>query len=140
MRDEEYILKICDDILGCEAIRQHSFDFLRGDPGKRTIGRKLPVDGYYEKHMLVIEYHERQHFEAVNHFDKLDKITVSGVPRSEQRKRYDQRRRDVLRDEKIYLVELRCTEFDCSANKRLKRNKENDDFVIRKKLSKFLQN
>jgi len=86
--DEAYVLDLCDEILGQKASRQHKFDFLKGDSG-----RKLPVDGYYEELNLAIEYRERQHSEPVSHFDKPHKMTVSGVHRGEQRKIYDQRRR-----------------------------------------------
>ena len=40
--DEFYVINLCDDILGLKALRQHTFDFLRGDG---TPGRKLPEDG-----------------------------------------------------------------------------------------------
>jgi len=37
--DEEYILDLCDEVIGRRSLRQHRFFFLRGDSG-----RKLPVD------------------------------------------------------------------------------------------------
>jgi hypothetical protein len=89
LRDEIYILNLCDKLLKCKALRQHRFDFLRGDSG-----RKLPVDAYYEDLKLVIEYRERQHSEPVALFDK--RMTLSGVSRGEQRAKYDK-----LRSEKI---------------------------------------
>src|SRR5688500_16258444 len=76
-RDETYILDLCDELLGMKSVRQHTFEFLRGDGG-----RKLPVDGYYPSINLVVEYRERQHFESVALFDK--RKTVSGVSRAEQ--------------------------------------------------------
>lgn len=86
--DEYYIIDLCDEVLGLKVSRQHRFDFLRGDTG-----RKLPVDAYYKERNLVIEYHERQHSETVRLFD--DKMTVSGVPRNIQRKIYDERRKEI---------------------------------------------
>ena len=53
MRDEKYILELCDEILGEKGIRQHTFPFLRGDAGT-----KLPVDAFYKEHNLVVEYRE----------------------------------------------------------------------------------
>ena len=47
----------------------------------------------------MIEYCERQHTEAVAFFDHNERLTVSGVTRGEQRKIYDQRRRDLLKNE-----------------------------------------
>jgi hypothetical protein len=41
-KDEAYIIDLCDRVLGRKAVRQHPFDFLRGDPG-----RPLRVDAYY---------------------------------------------------------------------------------------------
>lgn len=48
--DEAYILDICDTLLKQKGLRQHRFDFLRGDSGV-----KLPVDAYYPTLNLVIE-------------------------------------------------------------------------------------
>lgn len=41
MRDEHYVLGLCDELLGLYAARQHTFDWLRGDTGRR-----LPVDAF----------------------------------------------------------------------------------------------
>ena len=46
--DEEYVINLCDEVLGLTARRQYCFDFLKGDTG-----RKLPVDAYYEDLKLV---------------------------------------------------------------------------------------
>jgi hypothetical protein len=106
--DEQYIIDLCDEVLGRTAEHGHRFPFLLGDPGRR--GRaQLPVDAFYPDLNLVIEYRERQHFESVRHFDKPWKMTVSGVHRGEQRMRYDERRREVLPKHGISLVELDCT-------------------------------
>jgi hypothetical protein len=106
-RDEDYVIDLCDQLLDAKASRQHRFDFLRGDPGRNGLCRKLPVDAYYPELNLVIEYRETQHFEAVKHFDKPDRLTCSGCTRSEQRRLYDQSRKDVLHERGIKLVELR---------------------------------
>lgn len=42
----KYVLDLCDEILGAVGLREHRFDWLRGDPGKNGQGRRLPVDGY----------------------------------------------------------------------------------------------
>lgn len=72
--DEYYVIDLCDEILGQKSSRQHRFDFLKGDTGIM-----LPVDAFYAKLNLVVEYHECQHTESVSLFD--NKRTVSGVPR-----------------------------------------------------------
>lgn len=96
--DEAYIIDLCDQILGTPAKQQYRFPFLVGDTG-----RTLPIDAYYSKLNLVVEYREKQHTEPVRFFDT--KHTVSGVSRGEQRQIYDQRRRDVLKQHGIRLVE-----------------------------------
>jgi len=87
--DESYVIDLCDEALKLKALRQHRFDFLKGDSGT-----KLPVDAYYPSLNLVVEFKERQHTEEVKFFDRSQ--TVSGVGRGEQRKIYDQRRKEVL--------------------------------------------
>jgi hypothetical protein len=133
-RDESYIIDLCDRLLGLKAKRQHRFDFLRGDSG-----RALPVDAYYEigkDSKIVIEYREMQHTESVALFDK--RMTCSGCNRAQQRKLYDQKRRDVLPQHGIRLIELDYTLFQHDKQKRLKRDSEKDAEVIRRKLIEFL--
>ena len=129
-RDEQYVLDLCDEALKLKGSRQHKFDFLKGDAGTR-----LPVDIYYEKLKLVIEYREYQHTNPVKHFDKPDKITVSGVSRGEQRKIYDQRRRDVLPENEIKLIEIDFTDFEYDSRNRILRDGEKDLEIVKKKLT-----
>ena len=128
--DEYYVLDICDDILKEKGIRQHKFDFLRGDTGRR-----LAVDAFYPKRSLVIEYREKQHFEDVLFFDKPNKMTSSGVPRNVQRKIYDKRREDILPSKGILVVIIPYFELDAKCNGKLNRNRENDISAIRKILN-----
>lgn len=131
LSDEAYIIDLCDEILGIKASRQHYFDFLTGDTG-----RKLPVDAFYERLNLVVEYCEKQHTEAVGFFDK--RITASGISRGEQRKKYDERRRVLLPQNNIVLIEFDYSEFGHNRSKRLLRNIENDQIIIKSKLSQFI--
>ena len=125
--DEFYVIDLCDEILGEKASRQHTFDFLRGDG---TPGRRLPVDAYYPELNIVVEYRERQHSESVAFFDK--KMTVSGISRGEQRRIYDQRRRDILPEHGIRLVEISHADLKHDSRKRLVRDRQNDLIAIRK--------
>lgn len=135
-KDEQYVIDICDRVLGRRSLRGHRFDFLRGDPGdNRRVGSTLPVDAYYEDLRLVVEYCERQHSEAVPLFDKRQ--TVSGMPRDQQRRRYDQRRRDVLPTHGIALVELHVHEFEHNSSKRLLRVPA-DERIVRQRLAQWL--
>jgi hypothetical protein len=130
-RDEDYVIDLCDFVLQLKAKRHHKFDFLIGDPGKNGRCAKLPVDAYYEELNLVIEYQEKQHTEAVAFFDRRP-------GRREQRRRYDQRRRDVLAEQKICLVELGYDLFQHNSTKRLKRNRVSDEVRVRERLDAFL--
>jgi hypothetical protein len=127
--DEHYVIDLCDRALGLKSLRQHTFDFLRGDPGKNGVGRQLPVDAYYHDLNLVIEYRERQHFESVKFFDQ--KKTVSRMSRGQQRALYDQRRRDVLPQHGIALVEFDFDQFRHKSNRRLVRDEAVDLEVVR---------
>lgn len=135
IRDEHYVLDLCDAVLGLKAVRQHCFEFLTGDPDRRGRRKPLPVDGYYPALGLVVEYHERQHRERVGFFD--DKPTISGVPRGEQRRRYDERRADLLPRHGYSLVVLNVDEFAHDRAKRLLRTPQ-DQAVVSRRLASFI--
>jgi hypothetical protein len=135
IRDEHYVLDLCDAVLGLKAVRQHCFPFLTGDPDRRGHRKPLPVDGFYPALGLVVEYHERQHRERVGFFD--DKPTVSGVPRGEQRRLYDERRADFLPRHGYSLVVLEVDEFAHDRTKHLLRTPE-DQVVVSRRLSSFI--
>lgn len=128
--DEAYVIDLCDDLLGQRALRQHRFEWLRGDAGT-----PLPVDAYYPELNLVVEYMERQHTEAVPHFDK--RMTVSGMSRGKQRRLYDQRRQELIPRHGIALVTIGYHELAHSGGMRLLRDRENDLRVVRGKLRVF---
>src|SRR5260370_13343916 len=121
-RDESYVLNLCDLVLNLEAERQKRFDFLRGDLGKYGRRAKLPVDAYYGRLKLVIEYRERQHTEPIDFFNKPQRLTCSGCNREQQRRVYDQRRRDILPQHGIRLIELEYSLFEYNAQKPLRNN------------------
>jgi len=133
-KDEHYVLDICDKILRHTSSRQHKFDFLLGDTNSNGTAAKLPVDAYYDKLKLVIEYREKQHTESVNFFDKPDRMTVSGVHRGEQRKIYDERRRKLIPKNGLTLIEISYTDFNHDNQKRIIRNEKQDTEIIRKLL------
>lgn len=128
--DEAYIIGICDKLLNEASIKQHRFNFLRGDSGV-----KLPVDAYYPKHNLVIEFMEKQHSETVKFFDK--KQTVSGVGRGEQRRIYDERRKKLIPENGIKFITFCYSEFEYRSNKKLVRNIEKDIEIVKNKLKKI---
>jgi hypothetical protein len=75
------------------------------------------VDAYYRDLKLVVEYYERQRFGAVPFFYR--RIVSSGIARGEQRRKYDQLRRDVLPMHSITLIEISYQEFEHDGRKRL---------------------
>lgn len=126
--DECYVIDLCDEIVGEKALRQHRFAFLKGDGGS-----PLPVDAFYPNLKLVVEYRERQHSEAVGFFDRRQ--TVSGVPRGEQRRLYDQRRREILPANGITLVEIDFSDLSHSSRKRLNKDRTYDQKILSSKLA-----
>jgi hypothetical protein len=137
-KDEKYVIDLCDKILGMSSIRQHKFEFLLGDKSANGSQAKLPVDSFYPELGLVIEYRERQHIESVNFFDKPDKVTVSGVHRGEQRRIYDERRRKLLPENGVDLVEISYADLVHDGQKRLTRDKEKDERIISEILKQYI--
>ena len=131
-RDEHYVIDLCDHVLGMQGSRQHRFDFLLGDPAPSGARRPLPIDAYYHALRLAVEYRERQHSEPVQFWDR--KLTVSGCARGEQRRRYDERRRVVLPQHGIRLLELDYSMFQHDGRKRLRRDWMADLAVIKSRL------
>lgn len=133
--DEHYVIDLCDRFLGKKGLRQHRFDFLQGDPNANGNCAKLPIDVYYPELNLAVEYEEYQHSHAVNHFDKPEVITVSGVHRGEQRKIYDLRRKEVLPKNGIQLVVISYELFDCDRRHKIVRDGEKDMERVKKVLA-----
>lgn len=125
--DEAYVLGLCDELLGQASQRQARFAWLLGDPSPRS-GRqaRLPVDGYWPNADLVVEYREKQHYEAIAHFDKPDRMTVSGVHRGEQRRRYDLRRETEIPAHGLRLVIVSSDDLSCDSRGRLRRDRAHD--------------
>lgn len=125
--DEAWVLDLCDAILGEKSLRQHRFDWLRGDPSLKTGRRaKLPVDAYWPNARIVVEYHERQHYEPVAHFDKPDRLTATGVPRREQRARYDRIRDELIPRHDLGLVVVKFSDLGVDSRGRLRRDFTSD--------------
>lgn len=90
---ERYVVGLLEQLLGPRD-EKGSFDWAVGDVSPKT-GRAvpLPFDAVWEDRGLIIEVDEEQHREATPFFDKVDRLTVSGVHRGEQRRLYDERKR-----------------------------------------------
>lgn len=133
--DEFYVINLCEEVVRLPAVRQHRFEWLRGDAGQDGRSRTLPVDAYWPELGLVVEYRERQHYEPVPHFDKPDRLTVSGVHRGEQRRLYDARREELVPARGLRLVLIAATDLDHTSNGQLRRNRKSDLATIRKLLT-----
>jgi hypothetical protein len=93
---------------------------------------RLPVDAYYPRHGLVIEYRERQHEEAVPFFDRRQ--TLSGVNRGEQRQRYDRRREEEIPRNGLRLLVIRPADLAADRRGRLLRKVVEDELALRELL------
>jgi hypothetical protein len=119
--DEHYVIDLCDQVVGSAGLRQHGFEWLVGDVSPTT-GRavRLPVDSYWPEQRLVVEFRESQHFESTPFFDKPDRLTVSGVHRGEQRRRYDALRDAQIPAQGLRLVVIRTDDFATRGKKILR--------------------
>ncbi|WP_340559679.1 hypothetical protein [Streptomyces sp. GSL17-111] len=124
--DESYVVGLCDRILGESALTQHRFDWLLGDPGAGGRRVRLPVDAYWPGRRLVVEYRELQHDRPMPHFDKPDRLTVSGVHRGEQRALYDARREELIPAHGLRLVIVRPADLVADGRGRLRRDEAAD--------------
>ncbi len=127
--DEKYILDLVARILAEPDYRwQHRFPTLLGDPGKDGRRRTLPVDGYFPRHRLIVEYWERQHSAPVPIMD--EGTTVSGISRGHQRRLYDQRRQAWADANNMQLVILDHRGFETDNQGRLRRDPAGDQRII----------
>jgi len=131
--DGHYVLDLCDQALGIRCIREHCFPWLFGDPGRDGRCRALPVDAYYEPLRLVIEYRELQHDRpGPRHWNRP---TISGVPRDEQRRRYDERRNLEIPAHGLRLLVIKPSDLDADGRGRLyRRNRSADLNTLRRLL------
>lgn len=134
--DEAYVVSLCARILGESAVTQHRFDWLLGDPGAGGRRVRLPVDAFWPGHRLVVEYRELQHDRPVPHFDKPDRLTVSGVHRGEQRALYDARREREIPAHGLRLVVIRPADLSAGARGRLRRDEAADLRALRELLGR----
>ncbi len=127
--DEKYVLDLVAEILAEPDYRwQHKFPTLLSDPGRDGRRRPLPVDGYFPRHRLVVEYWEKQHSTPVPIMDEGD--TVSGMSRGHQRRLYDQRRSAWVQAHGLRLVILDYRGFDTNQQGWLQRNRARDRQIV----------
>lgn len=136
--DEYYVLDLCDELLKEKSIRQHTFDFLLGDFHRDGKSRTaLPLDGFYPNKNLVIEYTEKQQ-SADESSSNQNKMTISGVNRTEQRKIYKQRKKEVLRKKDINFIEIKFKDFEYDKELKIIRDEEKNKAILLRLLDKYL--
>ena len=127
--DEKYILDLVAEILAEPDYRwQHRFPTLLGDPGQDGRRHPLPVDGYFPRHRLIVEYWEKQHSAPVPIMD--EGMTISGVSRGHQRRIYDQRRQAWAKTNGLRFVILDHRGFETDQYGRLRRESSRDRQAI----------
>jgi diadenosine tetraphosphate (Ap4A) HIT family hydrolase len=127
--DEKYILDRVAEVLAEPDYRwQHRFPTLLGDPGQDGKRRPLPVDGYFPRHRLIVEYWEKQHSAPVPIMD--EGLTVSGISRGHQRRLYDQRRQAWAEANGLRLVILDYRGFPTDEQGRIERNPDRDRALV----------
>lgn len=106
-RVADYVIDLLEEILGEKAEREKRFPWAVGDLSERT-GRRaqLPFDAVWVSRRLIVEVDEDQHRRPVAFWDKPEVMTVSGVPRREQRAIYDRRKRAAARERGFTVIEV----------------------------------
>jgi diadenosine tetraphosphate (Ap4A) HIT family hydrolase len=129
LSDEKYLLDLVAQVLAePDYLWQHCFPGLVGDPGADGRPRPLPVDGYFPRHRLVVEYWERQHSAPVPIMDEGP--SVSGVSRGHQRRLYDQRRQAFADANGLRLVILDYRGFEANPSGQLRRDPVRDLQIV----------
>jgi diadenosine tetraphosphate (Ap4A) HIT family hydrolase len=127
--DEKYILDLVAEVLAEPDYRwQHRFPTLLGDPGRAGRRRPLPVDGYFPRHHLIVEYWEKQHSAPVPIMD--EGLTVSGMSRGHQRRLYDKRRQAWAEANSLRFVILDYRGFQTDPLGRLQRDPARDRLIV----------
>jgi diadenosine tetraphosphate (Ap4A) HIT family hydrolase len=127
--DEKYILDLVAQVLAEPDYRwQHRFPTLLGDAGRDGRQRPLPVDGYFPRHQLIVEYWEKQHSAPVPIMDEGP--TVSGMSRGHQRRLYDLRRQQWAAANRLRFVVLDYRGFQTDERGRLQRSPTRDRQIV----------
>ncbi|WP_220668573.1 hypothetical protein [Arthrobacter sp. AG1021] len=83
----------------------------------------------------MVEYHEKQHSEAVPFFD--DKVTASGHLRGEQRKLYDAQKATMIPEQGLTLLIIDYRDFQ-NVKGKIVRNYEKDLLVVARMIKDVL--
>lgn len=130
--DENYLINLCDELLGKEASRKHTFDTLVGNLHKRGKGRtKLPLDAYYKDLKLVIEFFKQT--STVSELDEKEQARLAQI------KYYDELKKEAVLAKSMRYMKINFAQFECDENNKLIRNTANDKIVLKGILKDFLE-
>lgn len=130
--DEYYLVALCDNLLGQQASRKHTFDSLVGNLHKRGKGRtKLPVDAYYEDLKLVVEFYKTT--EDLANLDEEEQARISQI------KYYDDLKKKAVLKKELSFVTINYTSFKTDQNHKLIRDTTSDKQILTKALAAFIK-
>lgn len=130
--DEYYLVDLCDDLLGEQASRKHTFDALVGNLHKRGKGRtKLPVDAYYEHLKLVIEFYRTAL--PLEDLDEKEQARIAQI------KYYDELKKKAVLKKELSLVAIDYAAFKTDEHHKLIRDTTSDKQVLAAALEGFVK-
>jgi len=95
--------RICRKVF--EVLFDKKFPKIRPNWLINSKGNRMEFDGYCKELYVAFEYHGKQHYEEVKHFNKKTPL--------EERKKYDEEKRNLCKENGICLIEIPFTlEFD----------------------------
>lgn len=133
--DEIYVIDLVAAVLNELCVKQKRFETLFGDPNLKGQRAILPVDAFFPNINLIVEYREIQHYKAVKIMDQ--RMTISGVPRGEQRRIYDLRKEKWAAEHNITFLAISFENLKHNSSGRLLRHVESDTNVIKKLVKAF---
>lgn len=137
--DEVYLMELIDGLLNETGSRKHTFEYLLGDLHKNGETRtKLPLDLYYANLKLAIEFIEHPERKKNADDSKEEKLTVSGLKRTDQRLKYLNRKKVILTNKDKSFIEIPLENFEVDESMQLVRDKNKDESVLRELLSEFI--
>ncbi|OOC52615.1 MULTISPECIES: hypothetical protein [Nocardiopsis] len=133
--DKDYVLDLCDEVIGQPCERRYTFDWLRGDPpAPGREGKKLPaIGGYWPDLRLVVEYRGPHFDQPERHY--ANRATVSGVERDEQRVIYAARRDELIPQHGLRLVVVGSRHLGHDSSGKLTRDRAHDLEALRSLLA-----
>ena len=126
--DENYLLDLCDEIIGQKALRQHLFHL-------RDKERSFPVHGYYSELNLALYYQKPPQSEVVTRLKNISWVSGRSLHREKEEEEFLQKCRELLAERGIQLLEIHHSNFSHYKLKRLQKTEKADVEVLKQILS-----